>query len=465
MPSFFPVTFSLRALRILVLLLWFCGGQQLAAEQVPEILSRFEVAVTKASRSLFGGRGDSQATLRLLPQLRQEIDTGHWKEAIETVHRIRYANQGDEVVRIGGQLIEQMEVKARAAEEAELREIEAAVQRAGDACLRASEPRELDKVVAELRDLSGRWRNDGRSESLPLFRIRAKLTAALGYAQIWQEYLTLRVAGKETEAARRMEDLARHSEWYPAVPRSEVLARAVSPTPSPTTPNKFDADEALKTLFAKMKSLDDLDATANDLAVLTEAQPGSAKIRATAELMARLQGARRALAARDYATAFRLCTEHLGNYVDVAEQLTPVRQQLLIEVLPNYLPKRNLPQPLPQDNVTDYLMRTAKSAISAQDWTLALRSFEALGTISFGQRFLPSWLSADILSLNSLIQGDKENSAGQFARAAVSYQTALGATSENAPIATIAEKLRVLKKQHPDAFKTAAPGPTPAGMQ
>jgi hypothetical protein len=151
--------------------------------------------------------------------------------------------------------------------------------------------------------------------------------------------------------------------------------------------------------------------------------------------------------------------------VDVAEQLTPVRQQLLIEVLPNYLPKRNLPQPLPQDNVTDYLMRTAKSAISAQDWTLALRSFEALGTISFGQRFLPSWLSADILSLNSLIQGDKENSAGQFARAAVSYQTALEATSENAPIATITEKLRVLKKQHPDAFKTAAPGPTPAGMQ
>ena len=436
-------------------------GPALPAEQVPELLSRFDAAVTAGPRFFFGSRKDPPGR-HLLPQLRQEIDTGHWIEAIETVHRIRFAHQGDEVGRTGAQLIEQLRAKAAVAEDVQLRTIGGAVDRAGQACLRAQAPGELDREIAELRSLVGRWRNDGRSESEPMFRAREKLTAAIGYIQIWQEYLALRATGKEVEAARRMEDLGRKTEWYPVVPRSDVLARSVPPPLTPAPLDGASVEAALKTVFEKMKSLDDLDATADELALLAEKQSTSPKIRATAESIKRLQGARRALAAQDYAAAFGLCTEKLGNYVDIAEHLTPIRNQLLLEVLPYYLPERNLPQPGPDEKIPNYLRRIAKAAIDAQDWTLALRSFEALGALSFGTRFVPSWLNADITALSALIRGDKENSAGEFARAAVSYRAALEATSENAPVQAIAERLRALKKQHPEAFKDAKPEPRQA---
>lgn len=442
-------------------MVFLCAGQGLLAEQIPELLSRFDSAVMTGPRYLFGRRGDSPGR-HFLPQLRQEIDTGHWTEAIETVHRIRFANQGDEVVRAGAQLIEQLQAKAASAEDVHLRTIDGVVDRAGQACLRAEGPRELDRDIAELRSMAGRWRNDGRSESEPMFRARAKLTAAIGYLQLWQEYLALRATGKEVEAAKRMEDLGRKTEWYPVVPRSEVLARSVPPPLTPPPLDGSGVEETLKAVFGKMKSLDDLDATADELALLAEKQSGSPKIRATAESNKRLQGARRALAAQDFAAAFGLCIENPGNYLDVAEHLTPFRRQLLLQVLPHYLPPRNLSEPPPDEKVPEYLMRTAKAAIAAQDWTLALRSFEALGIVSFNARFVPSWLNADVVALSSLIRGDKENSAGEFIRAAGSYQTALEAASENAPVQAIAERLRALKKQHPEVFKQAKPEPRQA---
>ncbi|PYI93589.1 MAG: hypothetical protein DME97_04840 [Verrucomicrobia bacterium] len=438
--------------------------QRITAEEPADTLSRFDVVVTKASRSLFAGRGDSQAMLPLLSQLRQEIDSGHWKEAIETVHRIRYANQGDEVTRVGGELINQIEVRAKAVETAELHALEAAADRAGEACLRANNARDLDRTVAELRSLSQRWRNDGRSESEPMFRGRARIAAALAYVQIWQDYLALRADGKEIEAARKMEELARRNEWYPVVARSEVLVRAVPPSPSPAPPQSFAVDEALKNVFAKMKSLDDLDATAAELANLAQAQSWSAKIRATSEQMARLQGARRALAGQDYAAAFQLATQRLGDYIDVAEQLAPLRQQFLLQVLPHYLPQRELVPPQPQESVASYLMRTAKSALAAKDWMLALRSFEALGTISYGQNHLPSWLRADIESLSALIEADKEKFAGEFVLAAIYYRKALEMPSENAPIEAIVARMRDLKKEHPEAFPSTPGGPSPSRL-
>jgi hypothetical protein len=449
-----PVS-SLRILTLAVAAgLLFCAGPLFGAEPLSEALSRFDIAVTKSSRSLFNRQGD-QRTVPLLAQLRQEIDAGQWKDAIARVHWIGYQNQTDDVLNIGGEVIAQIEVKAKEAEETEIHAIEAAVTRAGGACLQASNARELDQTVAELRSLGAYRRQSESYQSPALFVAHKKLASALAYLQVWQDYLALRSTGKEIEAARKMEELARRDEWYAAVPRSEVLQRTVPP-PSPPPPPGPAVDETLKNILAKMKSLDDLDATTADVQALAEKQPVSTKLRATLETMTRLQGARRALAAQDYAAAFRLCNEQSTQYIDVAEQLTPLRHQLVLEVLPHYLPKRDLAPPMPQETVTNYLMRTAKSALAAQDWMLALSSFEALGTISFGQRFLPSWLTADVSALRSLVQGDKENAAGQFARAAASYQAALEATSENAPVPVIAERLRGLRKSHPEAFTTSA---------
>jgi hypothetical protein len=460
----FPGNLFLRRTVLVVAgLLCFWAGSGFASDQLTEALARFEISATKASRSLFGGRGDSQATIPLLAQLRQHIDTGHWKEAIETVHKIRYANQADEVVRIGSEVIEQIEIRGKAAAEAELREIDVAVNRAAEVCVKANDARDLDKTVEELRSLSGRWHNDGREESVQVFRARARLAATLGYAQVWQEYLGLRAAGKEVEAARRMEDLARKSEWASAVPRSEVLARSFPPSPTPAPPSRFRVDNAIKNLLALLKSRDDLDTVAGQAEELAEKEPSGSKMRAISDQLKRLQGARRAIAAEDYAAAFRLCTERSADYVDTANELIMLRQQIVLEILPRYLPPRNLATPLADESPSNYLLRIARAALDAKDWLLALRSFEALGSISFGQHWQPSWLTADISSLNALVQGDKEIAVGELAHAAASYQRALDAPSDNAPIATIAEKLRALRKQHPEAFLALKPGPSPAG--
>jgi hypothetical protein len=211
-----------------------------------------------------------------------------------------------------------------------------------------------------------------------------------------------------------------------------------------------------------LKSLDDLDAVAGEAEDMAEKDPATSNLRATVDHLKKLQAARRAIAAEDYAAAFKLCTERFDWSLGVADPVTSVRQQLLLEMLPRYLPQRALPTPLPQETVSSYLMRIAKAALVAKDWILALRSFEALGSISFEERWQPSWLKADIAALHALIQGDKELAAGELARAAISFQRALDAPSENAPIATIAEKLRALRKEHPEAFVPVTPGRTPA---
>lgn len=464
MQSFFPFPVSLRVLvpGLMFVLVCAAGPRSPAAEQLPELLSRFEIAATKSSRSLLGGHGDGQATLPLLSQLRRQIDTGHWKEAIEVVHRIRYANQADEVVRLGSELIEQIELKAKAAEEAEIKELEAAVQLAAETCLRAKDARELDKLVADLRSLGARWRNDGREESQQTFRARNKLASALAYLQAWQDYLTLRASGNETEAARKMQDLAQRNEWSSIVPRSEVLARSFAPSPTPGPPARVRVDTTLKDLLGRLKSRDDLDAVAAEAEDLAQKESGVSRVRGIADQLKRLQGARRAIAAEDYGAAFKLCTERSGDYADGTSEVIALRQEMVLEVLPRYLPQRDLPAPLPHESPSNYLMRIAKAALAAKDWILALRSFEALGSISFGQRWTPSWLNADVASLTALIQGDKEIAAGELARAAGSYQRALDMPGENAPVATIAEKLRALRKEHLEAFVPVIPGPSPA---
>ena len=463
MLPFLPIR-SLRILTLTVAGLLLVGIEPaFGADPLSEVLSRFDIAVTKSSRALFQGRGD-HTLVPLLTQLRQEIEAARWKEAVALVHRIDYSNQTDEVLKIGSEAIEQIEAKAKAAEDAEVHVIEAAIVRVAGECLHATDPRQLDKLVEELGSLSAYRRVSEQDRSPAMFAAHRKLASALAYIQVWQDYLTLRSTGKEVEAAKKMEDLARRDDWYAAVPRSEVLARTIPPPPTPA-PRQGNIDENLSSLFAKMKSLDDLDATIVDLQALAAKHRSSDKLRVTLEAMTRLQAARRALTAQDYAAAFRLCAEPLGQYVNVAEQLTPIRHQLLLEVLPQYLPKRELAPPLPQETVTNYLMRTAKSALEAQDWMLALSSLEALGTISFGQHFLPSWLSADVSALRSLIQGDRQNAAGEFARAAASYQAALEPTSENAPLNAIAERLRALRKSHPDAFNLPAPRPSRANIR
>ena len=453
---------SLRILTLAVVVgVLFYAGPTLAAEPLSEALSRFDIAVTKSSRSLFKGQGD-QRTVPLLAQLREQINAGQWKDAIARVHWIGYENQTDQVLKIGGEVIAQIEVKAKEAEETEIHAIDAAVTRAGGACLEASGARQLDPVVAELRSLGAYRRQSEQDESPALFAAHRKLASALGYLQVWQDYLALRSAGKEVEAAQKMDGLARRDEWYPVVARSEVLARAVAPVPSPTPAAQTAAvDEALKNILAKLKSLDDLDAIAQELTALGNTQSSSNRIRSVSGQVARLQNARHAVAAREYTAAYNLAIERLADDPDVVEELAALRQQLLIQVLPHYLPQKDLVAPLPQETVSEYLLRNAKAAVTAKDWLLALRTFEALGAISYAHNYWPSWLHADVQTLKALIQGDKEKSAGEFIRAAISYRLAFDTVSDHVPADAIAEKLRALKKAHPEAFAPMVPGPSP----
>jgi hypothetical protein len=430
------------------------------AEQMKDALARFESVAIKSSKSFWGGKGDSMRTVALLSRLRGAIDGLRWQEAIQLVHQIQYYDQTPEVVQLCGPLLETLRQERIAKEDAAAREMDCGVRKAGELLLAAREPKDLDPLMTELILLGQSVRSeDTLNESEPLRRARYEVNAAQQYVRIWQEYLAKRSFGRDSEAVEKLQSLDRRSELYPVVARSELLARMTAPA-QPFVP--FRPQEKIKEILGNAKSSDDLEAVYNALQFWANEQPRFPEFHVLAERVAGLRNASTAFLAGRYGEAFEFFKRRTAA-TDVGEEhLSILERQLLLKVLPQYLAATDLAQPAPDQSASEYLSNVAGQAAQKQNWPLVQRALETLRTIAFGNGNVPSWLSGDITGFAAIAVAERQTRAGEFAGAVASYRMALECNGQNIPVELIGQRLKDLRKSHPEAFVLNRASPSPA---
>src|SRR5216684_5060337 len=97
------MTWQRSAIILFTLTIAFRSSQ---ADQIGEALTQFETAAVKASKSSFGGKGDSMRTVGSLTRLRAAVEAENWQQAIQLIFEIEYFNQSPEVVQLCCPLLE-----------------------------------------------------------------------------------------------------------------------------------------------------------------------------------------------------------------------------------------------------------------------------------------------------------------------------------------------------------------------
>jgi hypothetical protein len=231
------------------------------------------------------------------------------------------------------------------------------------------------------------------------------------------------------------------------IARSELLDR-VEPAASPAdTPRP--TEQSIQELFAKAKSLDDLDQLIVALHECERDKDHIAETRALIEQVSILQTAYADLRAGRYGPAFELYAGRSRvNQLPNAEYITPLQQQLLAKLLPHYLNTPEVLQPQPNETTSDFLLRSVREAKNRRDWDLALRLLQTFKVVAYANAAEPAWLAADITGYSALVIADKQERAMQFPEAIGSYQKALECNGQNLPVDFIAQRLAALRKQH-----------------
>jgi hypothetical protein len=161
-----------------------------------------------------------------------------------------------------------------------------------------------------------------------------------------------------------------------------------------------------------------------------------------------LRAAYTAYVAGRYGEAF----EFFNKRGTADERLVRLEQDFLLKLLPEYLGVSRLSQRQPNESSSEYLLRLVREAAQKQDWSLALRAVEAFRTVAFGGGAIPSWILGDVTAFGAMVRAERQERAGEFADAVGSYRAALESTGQNVPVDFIGERLRLLRKNHPEAF-------------
>ncbi|MEY2526803.1 MAG: hypothetical protein QOE73_1574 [Verrucomicrobiota bacterium] len=417
----------------------------LSATPEDEILSRLQSALAKEAKEREAAHQGTTDYSNVVARIQMAVDSARWQDASMQLNFIVEGKHSPEIVNICRELRSQLLLEVANREDAVVNRIDDAVKKAGQACLDAKNPQDLDTTLRELSEL-----RPGDQTFRPE-RVRAaysKLDVALNFVAQWQDYLVKKAKGEKKEASAIIQRLIDHNNVYPVVARSELLDR-VEPSPSPAataTPEK----QTIKELFAKTKSLDDLDQLVAALHECEGDKDHLVETRALIEQVSMLRTAYAELRAGRYGPAFEFYAGHsrTGNLPN-AEYIAPLRQQLLAKLLPHYLNTPEVLQPRPDETTSDFLLRFVREAKEKRNWDLALRLLQTFKTVAYANSAEPAWLSADIAGYSAIVVADKQERAMQFPEAIASYQKALECNGQNLPVDFISQRLTALRKQHP----------------
>jgi hypothetical protein len=332
---------------------------------------------------------------------------------------------------------------------------ESLLKKAGEACLAAKKPADLDRTLLALAPYSRESGYERRPED-PVDRRRA--AAAYRFVSRWQDYLVARSAPDNSEPA---DNILREisSEVDPVLmPRSTILALinpafAAAPGEAPNGPH------------AAAAAILEAGSTTDDLVAALRALPRDSSIRDTGSLQKVL------IALLDERQQVRSGQRTHSLFSEARHQLSPqdpaytprvqaalfaFRRQTQLDAVRSLISRPELPAPTDTETPEAYALRIVEHFAHKRDWLLTRDALEVYREC-FSLQGSSDWLFANTTALNAYLVGINLELAGQPTAAVISYRETLRRPSRYLPIDEITERLAALKQSSPEAFQEPSP--------
>jgi hypothetical protein len=330
-------------------------------------------------------------------------------------------------------------------------EIESLLQNAGQACLAAKTPADLDATLLALAPYSRQSGYDRRQDDPESWQRGAN---AYRFVCRWQDYLAARSqSGPSETPSNILREIS--SSLDPAMmPRSTLLGLINPGSAKPAADSPADSLAAAINILEKATTPDHLLAA---LRTIPRNTPGYSTGNLQQVLVALLEERHQVRAGNRPLSVFstdgqrQLSPQDPAYTTAVQSALLAFRRETQLAALRSSFPRETLPSPDAADSPEAYLLRVIDHFVAAKNWLQAREALE-LYRSGFNNTRAPAWLSADIEAFGAFLGGLNLERAAQHAAAVSAYQRALRNPGRHLPVEEISARLAAIKQSHPDAF-------------
>jgi hypothetical protein len=441
---------------------------QTPAQPINELITKLQTAIkeevnktksattteTEASRyrtSMWGGDGG-----QWISQVKTAIARGDQNSLRQVLTQIQAIFSSDEIARICTSLVDAVDKDITERNKKYLDDVDAAVEKAIKNCLAAKEPKELDSFIIELTRLSQQTSDYGGSEVVS--KSSSKARSAVTFLCRWQDYLAQKKSGNDSAAVNILKNLSQDTSSYPFVSRSEILDRiriadGSSPTPVQDGGSAPKQPESASLPSLKDKTLKDLPALKNEIdQAIAKMGPNyntSGPFYRFSQQLDEIMSAQTKVRYGLVGSVFSFCKNatYYGSS-GASEEWLPLKQELLLMLLPSYLGLSSNYQPKAGELSADFLLRITKEARDKEDWFVVWKALETYQSVAFNAAEVPGWLRADVVGTSLYLVGLNQEKAGLYLDAYRSYKASLAQPGQNLPLKQATERMNALLKDH-----------------
>lgn len=382
--------------------------------------------------------------------IRQSIARGDLSAALQAISQIQTILPDENVQKLADALSKKIQDDQANSERKVVESVDNKVDEAMKACFAAKEAKELDEYILDLSQMSQRQGNNYGGSELAR-RSAEKARAAVTFLCRWQDYLMQTKSGNFQAAQNVLKSLSQDTSSYPFVPRSVILDKMS------VNAAGGDVDEPAgpKVPDLKGKSLKDIDALQLQTMELQYRNPNSQPIRQFSDKLATMNRAVEQANSGMVGQVFSFCVNSYGGNNGDTE-FAPMREELLLQILPDYLDTGKSYPLQPHETPKSYFLRVIQESREKGDWPTTWKALEGYRTYAFSSGQTPGWLSADIQGISQFIIAQNYERAEQYVDAVRSYKRVLGQAGQNLPVEEATKRLNALKKDHPEDFEAAS---------
>jgi hypothetical protein len=421
-------------------------------------------------------RGNNNLTY-VLTQISQltldttQANTSEFERQIAAL--IAQTQQHPEVVKTGAALLTALKADRQTRTNRARDELNALLKTAGEACLAAKVPADLDAALSSLAPY-GRTSDYDRRQLDPELGQRG--ARAYQFVIIWQDYVaSLSLNGSRSQQTLNLLQGLANTVDVGLMPRSRILALLQAPEPTlspspkdtstaPETPLGVDNLDEIIIRLEKAQSLEDLIAVSSAMNAVKRIKPSIYKFDSLHRIVNTLIGDRQEvligsrpqqLFSQNRGTGQQLETTDSYYNPRVQAAFLAFNRTTQIEGIRLFFDNSSPPPVKANEAVTAYLNRAIEQSVAENNWLLVRDLLDLYRTISPSGYHLPNWLTNDIEGCTAYIVALNLDRAGQHAAAVNSYLRAIRHTGRYVPLEAIGKRIAVLKKAHPEAFTPA----------
>jgi hypothetical protein len=343
----------------------------------------------------------------------------------------------------GKALLAELEAEKKAYAAAIAAKVDAVFNGLSDQLSKAQKPEDLDAVLSDIHDLPLSVLSGGGTEP-PAPALTAKINASFRFVIQWQDFLSAKNHENTAVEQSILTNLLNSQQLDSPnlIPRSRLLAESAAlgeaaKSANPDTLRVAAAEAQRAKIIAGIKTLDDILPVLGQLSVLNTQISDNGEVGELTRYGSIYADAKNGLPVKFDVLSFQ--GGYNGQGADRPE-LSAIKSQLQLYVLPIYLNAGPEQRPQPNESVTDYLNRLLSLAETKNDW-IELKKLTMIQQ-KLGYTSLPPEFFA----------GLDQETAGQYALATQSYILTLRANSLNLPTKLVGDRLDAIKRDHPDDY-------------